>query len=156
MNKRVLYVDKSPRDEWTASMTNGVLLELRKKYDVEIQNDLSTGTVWLLNKEAKENRAYDALLTHFPFNRELRLGSPELAGLSPRAFYEKLYGGSRSVLKSIKEYHPKMPIVLYTGADNHAEMDRLLREVTDSIVSKTGEPLEDAMKIGMALERLLV
>ncbi|MFH1710742.1 MAG: hypothetical protein ABH840_00350 [Nanoarchaeota archaeon] len=155
MSKRVLYVDRAPRDERELNMTHSVLLKLREKYDVKIQTDLDTDTIDLLAGEAKNNRAYDSLLTHVPFNRGSRASGDALVGLSEREFYEKIYSRSLSVLKKIKEDFSKMPILAYTGADNGAVMDRLLREVTDGVIFKSLECDIDAIKIGMALERLL-
>lgn len=153
MNKRVLYVDRTPRDEREANMTHGVLLKLQEKYDVEIQNDLDIGTVYLLNEKAKKNIDYDVLLTHVPYNKHT--DPLRFSHLNKREFYKEYYSMSLYILRSIKETYPKMPILAYTGADNDAEMKSLLGEVTNGVVFKSLSCDEDALKIGMALEKIL-
>jgi len=153
MNKRVLYVDRTPRDEREGKMTKGVLLKLQENYEIETQTNLSYETIYLLDEKAKKNRDYDVLLTHVPYNKHT--DPLRFSHLNKREFYKEYYSRSLDILRKIKETYPKMPILAYTGANNDAEMNSLLGEVTEGVVFKSLDCDEDALKIGMALEKLL-
>lgn len=152
--RRILYVDRAPKNERIADAMNNILAYLRREYNVEIQADLSRITIELINERAKKNEVYDALITHVPYSRDLAESS-SLLNLSTKGFYEKIYGGSMEILRRIRRDYPKMPIVAYTGADNNDDMANLLKEVADEAVFKSDEWESDAKQIEMNLEKLL-
>lgn len=151
--KRILYVDGSSCDEMFNNRKFGVLVNLRKIYDVEPHLDLNLRVVDLLAGTLANGVAYDALLTHVPFSRDISVFS--LPPMDKTAFYECAYGDSLDILKKIRLDFPKMPIVAYTGADNVAELKDLVLQSVNEIVFKSGSVDNDSRLIESALVRLL-
>jgi hypothetical protein len=126
----------------------------------------------LMSQETKnslEIRTYDALITHLPFNYpELLEIHPdattdsEMLGEYLREYYlerdivaRKDYTIGLEKIKDISSRYPKMPVIVWTGADKRVVTDEIILEAGAKKVARRRESTFSYIELRGCLEELL-
>jgi hypothetical protein len=107
---------------------------------------------------------YRAIVTHFPYDFELRMGY--FSEFKGREFYERAYSTSSYLIRKLKSSHPDFPVILYTGiyypvgpqeSDPDKEMiEKFLTDLgIDGFVFKGKDLLKDVSEVKRKLHAIL-
>lgn len=164
--KELLYVD-SPYVDSSGEVCHHELERIRiiksgleSCFDVTFIEYLTPRVMDALWGVSKSGERFDALLTHFPRDKEK---VAKKANDGSEGFYRSIYGNSLQIIKKVRESHYDLPIVVYTDAGTGDEADPLTAIVyrflvmsgADDFLFKSNDGFADARKIKSSLERAM-